>query len=240
MLTVIVASTLVAIVPTPPIPTQATGFDEGCFIENRGQWDAQGRYRASFPGFDLWVLDDGLLFAYRRTEEVARTRLGPEPESPPSPPVLRTEWDLVTLRFDGGSPLRPVAAEPLEGTLGYFVGPKERHAPMVRRFAELRLQSVYPGVDVLLRTEGGRLRYDFDLSAGADPSSIRLRFEGASEVAVDSGARLRIGTRFGDSIHGRSPPTSQPRGALETSRSVPLFVPTARSASTFSGADPAV
>src|SRR4029434_11110084 len=54
-----------------------------------------------------------------------------------------------------------------------------RETRSVDAFARLRESGVYAGIDVVYYGKGRSLEYDFELAAGADPSQIRMRFEGA-------------------------------------------------------------
>jgi hypothetical protein len=51
-------------------------------------------------------------------------------------------------------------------------------------FGRLRQAGVYPGIDIVYYGKGQTLEYDFDLAPGADPSRIRMRFEGADAVRL--------------------------------------------------------
>jgi hypothetical protein len=50
----------------------------------------------------------------------------------------------------------------------------------VRQFRQVRYHNVYPGVDLVLYGNHRQLEFDFDLASGADASSIRLNFYGAT------------------------------------------------------------
>ena len=52
----------------------------------------------------------------------------------------------------------------------------------VQSYRHLRRHQVYPGIDVAFYGTGENLEYDFEIAAGADPSRIRLRFEGADRL----------------------------------------------------------
>ncbi len=56
----------------------------------------------------------------------------------------------------------------------------------VDAFARLRQTGVYPGIDVVYYGKGQTLEYDFELAPGADPSRIRMRFDGADSVRLGS------------------------------------------------------
>jgi hypothetical protein len=51
----------------------------------------------------------------------------------------------------------------------------------------VRIRGLYEGIDLVIRSQGGRLKTDYIVAAGADPSRIRIRYAGAAEMRVESG-----------------------------------------------------
>ncbi|MDW8057839.1 MAG: hypothetical protein RMJ57_06155 [Bacteroidia bacterium] len=58
------------------------------------------------------------------------------------------------------------------------------------------VKEVYPGISLRYYSEGGRLRYDYLVALGADPSQIRFRIWGADRGEA-RGEKLVFTTRFG-------------------------------------------
>jgi hypothetical protein len=100
---------------------------------------------------------------------------------------LRLREGLVRLSFEGTNEVRNAASvkwEPSEKMLAptnYFRGATFRSADA---FARLRRPDLYPGIDVVYYGKGQQLEYDLNLAPGADPSLIRMRFEGADQLDV--------------------------------------------------------
>ena len=59
-----------------------------------------------------------------------------------------------------------------------------RESRSVDAFGRLRQAGVYPGIDIVYYGKGQSLEYDFELAPGADPSRIRMRFEGADAIRL--------------------------------------------------------
>lgn len=110
---------------------------------------------------------------------------------------LRVPDGLVRLSFEGAN--KPgkgsdwEASQKMLAPTNYFRGDTFRSADA---FSRLRRPNLYPGIDVVYYGASGHLEYDFNLAPGADPSRIRLRFEGADQVSVnDAGAVvLKLGS----------------------------------------------
>lgn len=108
--------------------------------------------------------------------------------------VLRVADRTVRLTFANSNPeARFEGAGKAEAPSNYFIGKAYRST---KSFSKLRRVGVYPGVDVVYYGDGSRLEYDFDLAPGADPSRIRMRFDGAGRVSVNSRGEivLRLGS----------------------------------------------
>ena len=85
----------------------------------------------------------------------------------------------------------------LRGTANYFLGnDPAKWRTHVKRYAEVKYQSVYAGSDLVFHTRTGRLEYDWIVSPGADPSSIQVEFPDADGIRVEANGDLVI------SIHG--------------------------------------
>jgi Bacterial Ig-like domain (group 3)/MBG domain (YGX type)/Beta-propeller repeat len=78
--------------------------------------------------------------------------------------------------------------EPLPGKANYFTGKDsskwQRDVPM---YGRVRLQGVYPGINLAYYGRQGQLEYDFIVAAGADASAIRLKFDGATAKLAANG-----------------------------------------------------
>jgi uncharacterized protein (TIGR03437 family) len=92
----------------------------------------------------------------------------------------------MTLAGSRRGALEPVS--PLPGRSNYFIGADSgRWRAGVPHFGGLRYRGVYPGIDLLFHGDGGTLEYDFQVAPLANPAAIRVRFPGASRVALENG-----------------------------------------------------
>lgn len=111
---------------------------------------------------------------------------------------LRVGDSVVRLSFEGANPQASFAAsEPMLAPANYFIGHTFRSA---QGFSRLRRTSVYPGVDVVFYGHGRQLEYDFNLAPGADPSRIRMRFDGAGGVSVNARGEIVLKLDSGEFV----------------------------------------
>ncbi len=104
---------------------------------------------------------------------------------------LRGARGPIRMSFAGGRATALSGEAPLPGVTNYFIGndPK-RWRTNVPNFARVAQKSVYSGVDVVYYGSGSHLEYDLVVAPGADPSAIRLRFDGADLVSMAGDAAV--------------------------------------------------
>ena len=82
----------------------------------------------------------------------------------------------------------------LEGRVNYFVGnDPAQWRQNIPTYGRVRYREVYRGIDLVYYGNQRRLEYDFNVAAGNDPGAIKLRFDGADNVAVDTNGDLLVG-----------------------------------------------
>jgi hypothetical protein len=92
----------------------------------------------------------------------------------------------------------------LEGQTNYLVGNDPTHwLRRIPNHAELRYRQIYSGTDLLFYGNGTLLEHDFELQAGADPSRIAFRLEGAENVTLEKNGDLKMGIAEGTITFGR-------------------------------------
>jgi hypothetical protein len=104
--------------------------------------------------------------------------------------LFRLGEQTLALRFLGADPRATFeAAAPYAVPTQYFTA---AYRGSVQSYRRLRRHQVYPGVDVVFYGTGDNLEYDFEIAPGADPSRIRLRFDGADHLRMSLNGDLQI------------------------------------------------
>jgi hypothetical protein len=81
----------------------------------------------------------------------------------------------------------------LPGRVNYLVGPAASWHTDVPTYRAIVDRSVYPGIDLRYDGTSGRLEYDFDVAARADPSRIAIDIDGGGQVRIDRAGNLEVG-----------------------------------------------
>ena len=111
----------------------------------------------------------------------------------------RGPTDVLRLQLAGASfHTQPTGLDRLPGTANYFIGnDPDKWRTNVPTFARVRYAGVYPGVDLVYYGNQRQLEYDFVVAPGATPQPIRLRFDGASALGIETNGDLAIHTTGG-------------------------------------------
>ena len=161
------------------------------FIRNEGQWDRDIQYRANLPGGFLFVRATSLQYVFYDAQAVsAAHHPGPgatsRAKTDNQAPAAFVRAHGYRVEFTGANPgARLETAQPSAEKRNYFLGNQPaRWASDVSAFGEITYRNLYPGVDLRLYPYQNSLKYEFLVAPDADADSIRLRYVGASSVAV--------------------------------------------------------
>jgi hypothetical protein len=136
------------------LPAASPSYQTAFYFEpNLGQTAASVRYFAQGGGLAVLV-EDGTVTTSLSGRSVVRMTLG-----------------------GGMKPATVVGVDPQPGVSNYL--DRKPAIASVPHFAGVRLNRVYPGIDMVYRAEGLQFEYDFHVAPGADPAAIRLRFSTA-------------------------------------------------------------
>jgi hypothetical protein len=125
----------------------------------------------------------------------------------------RRETAVVRMRLAGANAHpRLVGLEPQPARSNYFLGndPRQWHTG-VSHYARVRVEGVYPGVDLVYRGNQHQLEYDLVVAPGADPWRIRLAFRGADPITLGAQGELILHTANGALVQ-RAPAVYQEVG----------------------------
>ncbi|MBV9987326.1 MAG: PKD domain-containing protein [Chitinophagaceae bacterium] len=203
------------------------------FVENKGQWGKDIRFRGDLPagsfalqqtGYrvllhnrkDLDQLGFYLHHGFGGSEAVKQTNSssassqklpanGDQGDAPPG--VLRSH--VYEVKFlNANTNAVAVPDKPLPSYNNYFIGSdSSQWASNCRIYQGITYRNVYPGIDVRYYTAAGILKYDFIVNPGADLGNIAMYFDGADGLKITKGD-LHIKTSV-DEVVEKAPYTYQ-------------------------------
>ena len=177
-----------------------TLWDRG-FIENRGQIiDSEGQRRddiaftATVEGAEVYFMPTGIsyVFATPKLPKVDSEAYGCSTRKNPD---KRSTWIQcrVDLVFDNANP--DVHIEGIGASVSrsnYFLA----HCPMgildVPSYGTIVYRGIYPNIDYTLTLSRGRLKSEYRIHPGGDPSSISMHYEGHTASFVGEDGVLHV------------------------------------------------
>jgi Ca2+-binding RTX toxin-like protein len=148
------------------------------FVENRGQVDKRAIFHVQRSNTSIAFTETGL----------AVTLAGRQGAS--------QRWGLRQ-DFLGARPARPIGQRRLDGVVSYFTGSPDRWKSNVPTYGGVVYKNLWPGIDLAYAGSSGSVKYELRLDPGADPSDIRLRWRGATEVLMADDGSFSVVTPYG-------------------------------------------
>jgi hypothetical protein len=145
------------------------------FIENRGVYPDEVAYYVQGADKTLFFTKDGITFRLKGEDRA---------------------W-VVKLELTGANPVAPRGEDPQQAVFSYFKGPKKDWKTGLRTYSRVVYEDVWPGIDLVYRGTVNRLKYEFQVKPGADPSKIRLRYRGVESLERTRSGALAVKTPAG-------------------------------------------
>ncbi|MFN8843505.1 MAG: gliding motility-associated C-terminal domain-containing protein [Chryseotalea sp.] len=170
------------------------------FIENKGQWQADIKYRAKYTNGNVYLSADGLLMEFWDGRKVQQEHLssgdvfydeGLRTKEPAS-----IEGNRIKLQFLYGNPQRIVPGNPEPFYYNYFQGADQtKWASGVRAYQHVTYENFYPGINAVVYAQGPNIKYDWIVAAGADPAQIKWQYSGQDTLYAANGS-LHVSTPY--------------------------------------------
>jgi hypothetical protein len=149
------------------------------FIPNEGRApDEEVRYYAQDAGYGFFFTKEGARLSFANGEG---------------------RGHALALDFVGANPHATLEAQKrLSGEVNYLRGDDPaRWQQGLPTHAELLYGGLWPGIDMAVRGEGGKLKYEFHLKPGSSVEDVRLGYRGAEGLSVGAGGELLVQTSLG-------------------------------------------
>lgn len=192
------------------------------FISNRGQLDqrvnyyVQGRDKNFYFGQNAitivltGIVQDEGQASGKNVMESRNNRPVEQPSRLTFPAGMASNGDdnlkeiarwAVKQEFVGSSPGAVIEAlDQTETKISYFRGKPESWLSDLPSYRRLTYRNLWPGVDLQLDGDSSRLKYEFVVRPGAEPSTIRLSYSGPSSIKLNEKGQLEINTPVGSFI----------------------------------------
>ena len=135
------------------------------FEDNQGQADPRAKYMAYGKGYNLFLTPAEMLLSLYAVTNESRDSLN-----------RSTRFNTIRIEFPGADSRANITGEEkLPGKSNYFLhGDSTKWIKDVNNFKKVRVEDLYPGIDLIYYGKQGRLEFDFLVSPGANTDLIRL------------------------------------------------------------------
>jgi hypothetical protein len=157
------------------------------FIQNKGQWNEGVDFQALVPGGRVGVSAKGFSVQLLDMEAIERAHLAGhgtinESDGRPSTEPVNGHYFQINL-IGSNTQSKPIVETPLDGYYNYFLGNDScRWASNALAYSSVLYANVYDGIDFRVSSVGNNLKYDFIVRPGADPSQIRIAYDGVDAI----------------------------------------------------------
>jgi hypothetical protein len=155
------------------------------FIENKGQEKAPVLFKVSGTSQGVYVTNYGLAYVFCVSE----------PANVPGERAddRKVEWSKLEMQLLGADIRREniITEHPLPGYSNYYYAHCPEGVLNVHAWQKVTIRSVYPGIDWVLKADEKGMEHDFVVHPGADPSQIKLAYNGATRLSITAGGMLK-------------------------------------------------
>lgn len=187
------------------------------FEPNQGQANYGVQFLARGAGYTIFLTHSGASLTLRNPERSCHSKAR---ISGDTDPCLRaaetvnesrerpaTESSIIRMKLQGSAEDSiATALDKLPGRSNYLIGDEaSQWRTNIPHYRRVRYADVYPGIDLIYYGNQRQLEYDLVVEPGAEPSVIRISFEGHAKLAMDPSGDLEIDAGNGRGLRLRKP-----------------------------------
>ena len=181
------------------------------FIENKGQIkDPEGNissevlYMIKQNDLSVFIYRDGISYTFEQLTNTSDQQNGINSNDELLQTILCDEFQKSTHRVNvkllgANSNATVIASQQAAYFENYYNDPQiPEGITNVRAFEKITIKNIYPGINWVLYSNNNALKYDFEVTAGADASLIQMQIQDAFQSTVTSNTSFQIVTALGE------------------------------------------
>lgn len=154
------------------------GQNDIVFIRNMGQWKEPFNFKSSIPGGKMYLTDEGLVYDFISPKDFKKANDDYHKGINVDDYKLNMHaYKVKFLNKSANSTIVP--SKKTETKYNYFIGSDQSNwRSDVGGFKQVTEKNIYPGIDLVVKTEKNSIKYDFIVAPGVSTQQIQLGFEG--------------------------------------------------------------
>jgi gliding motility-associated-like protein len=181
------------------MPVTGQSFQsEARFIENKGQWPVQVKFKLKMNTGSVYFEENGLRFDIIHPKDLNhlnRHRLVGETHVPET--LVNDSFSAFNFFVSFNDALQnPIISgeKQLPGTYNYFHGnDPDKWAANTHAYRKMVYQNLYEGIDFRYFEENGHLKYDILIQPGTNPADIQMQYHDITQLVLKNKTTLIIG-----------------------------------------------
>ncbi len=197
LLTLILFSSFTAFSKNAPLANGSLSF-----IENKGQVTDQFQaprtdidFKMSGDGVSIFVGGGQIHYQWARPIGNVNTKTD---DNLPTETVSQTEFYRMDVELVGCNKNAQLVLEDKQDYFeNYYTATTDKDGAVCHSYRKATYKDVYPGIDWVIYIKGNKAEYEFVVSDGVDPSVIKLKYSGATQLNINKDGSLTATTPFG-------------------------------------------
>ncbi|MBL7717786.1 MAG: T9SS type A sorting domain-containing protein [Flavipsychrobacter sp.] len=176
-------------------------------VENKGQVTDQSfhprgdiDFRIGAPGMSLFIGQGKLLYQFYSVERmpeplsagITRTKKMPEP--------FKVEGYRMDVELIGANTNAKILTGNEQDYYENYYNENFPDGVTAHTYGSVTYKDVYPNIDWVIYLKDGKVEQDFIVRAGGKPTDIKVKYSGATSLAIDNDGSLRAQTPMGSVI----------------------------------------
>lgn len=163
------------------------GFSQYEFIENKGQWEDNVKYKTDLVNGAIFLEDNSITYNFLQlehshVEENTTDKLENNDVHNPDLPKI-VNGHAYRINFLNSKKANISVKNPKTDYNNYFISNDEKKwKSNVKKYEELLYENIYDGIDIRYYNSLEGLKYDIIVHAGADLNAVNFEYEGVSDI----------------------------------------------------------
>ena len=153
-----------------------------CFIENNGQFNSDVRFKHQLNNGALFLQNTGL--TYHLLKEVGHKH--------DDNAELTLQHHAFSVKFEGANKKSAVIKSEVVPHYFNYIMDANHSFSNVRGYQKVQYTDVYRSIDFVMYDAKQKLKYDFIVKKGGDPSEIQLKYNDLNNLYIDAQGRLHL------------------------------------------------